>query len=293
MQLYSKYLLTLLLSLPTFTSLNAQGKDPVSMGYLAEFSADIDSGGEMSTDRWDISGGLPVVNNDTHFAAVTLSYAYNDYQFSDTTKLWDDITQISLGVPWSWKFNDKWKWSSVVRIGSTRESGGDIDQSYNAGVVTSLNYKFNETLTLGPGFSCFSELEDSVSVIPILSIDWKFANDWRLSTGPSAGANSGANVYLNYVLNEKWNFSAGVYFQNQRFRLSSDSIVAADGVGEESYIAAYAVAQYAPTDHLALSLIGGWGFARELTVYDDTGSELLEEDLGNSPFAGMRISYKF
>ena len=273
---------------------HGQQKDPVSAGILHRFAGDIDGGGEVSVARWDVNAGIPLVSGKSGFAALSVSHAVDSYDFSKGPDLWGRVSTTTLGLPFQYKVSDNWNWSSVLRLRSAVESGGKQTDSYTYGIVTSLNYRVSDTLVIGPGFGYFTQLEDSDSIYPIISVKWDFANRWRLSTGPSEGANSGANIYVQYDLSDSWDLLVGASYQNRRFRLSSTSALAVDGVGEDASASLYFVAKYAPQDKdLSVSLIAGFSTGQEYNLFTTTGATISETDADGAPFLGLRLSYDF
>lgn len=269
-----------------------QGSDPASVGFLHNFKADA-GGSEVSVSRFSVKGGLPVFKNEYAFVAFSATFATDSYNFEGDFNPWETIHRYSIGVPIFIDLDENWKWSTILRAGSAAEKSAKVSDSYTWGGVSSLNYKFSEDLTIGPGLSFFSQLEDDSSIFPILSVKWNFHEDWTLATGPSEGANSGANLYVNYSGLDRWELSSGVYYQNNRFRLSNDSTAAEDGVGEETSIALYGVAKYFPNDNISVSLISGISFGNEYNVFDNSGGSIQEESSENSAFVGLRLNYTF
>ncbi len=275
------------------SALYAQGREPVSVGYQHKFNAGIDGGSDVEVDRWSVNLGLPLYNNEGSFAALSVNYGYDDYRFSGEFSPWSEVTKIGLGVPIFWKLNEKWRWATILRGGVAYESGADKSDAFTYGVVSSFDYKVSDTLTIGPGISFFKQFEHDSSVFPIVSIKWNITDKFLLSTGPSEGANAGANISLKYDYNTHWDFYSGFYFQSNLFRLSESSEVASDGIGEEKSVAVYAVAKYKMSDHFSCSIIGGLSFANEYNIFDEDGEEVQELDGDSAPFIGIRANLEF
>ena len=272
---------------------HAQAKDPVSIGYLKKFNSDIGSNGSVSSHSWSLNTGLPLKKTDSLFVALSASYSIDEYDFDGGISPWDGFQKFSLSAPVIKDFQNNWKWASILTVGAAKEDGADFSDSITYGVVTSLTYQVNENLSIGPGISYFSRLEESASIFPILSIKWKLSDHWTLATGPSEGANSGANAYFKYTGLNQWNFLLGAYYQNNRFRLSQNSLSAPNGVGRDSVSAVYGVAKYFATETLSVSVVGGYSLSNQFEVLDQHGTELWSESSDNSAFLGVRVSYNF
>lgn len=271
----------------------AQGREPVSAGFQHKFSGDIDGGSEVSVDRWSINAGVPLYKKDGSFAALSISYAFDDYSFSGSYSPWSDVTKIGLGVPVFWQINERWRWASIFRGGVAYEDGADVGDAFTYGVVSSFDYKVSDSLTIGPGISFFKQFEYESSVFPILSIKWDITDKWLLSTGPSEGASAGANVSLKYDYNRNWDFYSGVFYQSNLFRLSESSQLAPDGIGQEVGVALYGVAKYRANERFSCSVIGGLSFGNEYNLYDSKGRDIEERDGDTTPFIGIRGNLEF
>jgi len=274
-------------------ALHGQGSEPVSIGFSHKFNGDLDDGSQLAVNRWSLNAGVPVYRENGSFIALSASLAYDQYDFSGDFDPWSEVHKHSIGVPVIWKLNEKWTWASVFRVGASWEQGADIGESLTYGGVSSINYKFSDTLTLGPGIHYFSELEDDASLFPILSIRWQITDDLYLGTGPSDGAGSGANVFLKYNLNQNWDLLTGLYYQSERLRLDEASQVAPSGVGEETSFALYGVVKYFPQETFSFSVIGGLTFANEYGLFDESGNELEIQEGDMTPFIGIRMNYEF
>lgn len=284
-------------SLVAFFLLNhlshAQSRDPVSVGYRENFRSDIGNSGSVSSNRWDFNTGLPLKKTDSLFIALAASYTRAEYDFEGTIDPWDGFQRFGITVPIIKDFENNWKWSSILTVASSKEDGADFNDSINYGAISSLTYQVNENLSIGPGIAYFSRLEDSASIFPILSIKWKISDNWSLATGPSEGADSGANAHLKYTGLNHWHFLLGAYHQNTRFRLSQTSTSAPNGVGRDRISAVYGVAKYFATDSISISVVGGYSLSNKFELLDQNGSELLSESSNNAPFVGVRVSYSF
>ncbi|MDB9741619.1 DUF6268 family outer membrane beta-barrel protein [Akkermansiaceae bacterium] len=271
----------------------AQASDPVSLGFLSKFNSDLDSSNSVSVNHASLKTGLPLKKTDSVFVALSATYVTEEYDFDGDFQPWDDFQQLSIGIPVFIDFSDDWKWSSIYSVASSKEQGADFNDSLSYGVVTSLNYRYSDTLTIGPGFGLYSQIEDSASIYPIISLNWQITPDWKLATGPSEGASSGANLYLQYSALDRWNFTAGAYYQSNRFRLSSSSDASTNGVGETEVTAAYAVAKYRAHDSFSVSLIAGLSVGDSYELSNSSGRKLREESTDAATFVGVRVNYNF
>lgn len=285
--------LVTLFTIGLVTSLLGQSDDPVSVGYIHKFKGDLDGGGDVTFDRYYAKVGALLHQDDDLFVALGAGYVVDRHDFAPIWDAWGTIRHATLSTPIRWKMNDSWTWSSVVSVGSSAESGADRGDSYNWSLVTSWDYKYSDTLSFGPGFSYVDEIEDSASIFPIVSLRWQMTDRLLLSTGPTEGVNSGANVFVRYDYDDKWGFTGGISYTNSRFRLSRNNWMQPNGVGEESYGVVYGIAKYRAAETLSVSFIAGYMFTGEYVVHDSNGNETGTRDTDAAPVLGVSLNYEF
>jgi hypothetical protein len=85
----------------------------------------------------------------------------------------------------------------------------------------------SESLSIGPGLGWFSEIDGGSSAFPILLIDWKITDKWRLNTGRGLAASQGPGLTLNYQLAERWPLGLIGRYEKTRFALGDNPLRAA------------------------------------------------------------------
>jgi hypothetical protein len=283
----------------TLTVSQAMDIAPLQTGYLYDFAADVDGGGDISKHFFHLSGGVPLYNNDDDlFVALTASYHLHSYDFSGNGTFtgldpWDDVHTGNLGAFIKWSFADNWEFFGIPYVRTTGESGADFGDTITGGALLGASYKFSDTLTIGPGVGYVGQLEDSASIFPILVIDWQFADQWSLTTGSVVGASLGPGLAIKWQIQDDLRFTFGARSERIRFRLDDSVDSAKQAIGEDNSISGYGIITWQATEHLQTSFIAGMSFANELQLDDSSGSRITSEDYDASPFVGINLGYNF
>ena len=262
-------------------------------GYAYQFDADLDRGDSFSTSSLFIQGG-PVYSPD-HRRSVSLSfgYGYDGYDFSGTRQApWQDVHSLRLSAPVRWGFGREWTFIGVPTLRFTAENSSDWGDGVTGGGFAGVSYRVSDRLTIGPGIGILSQLEDDVSIFPILIIDWKITDRLSLGTGRGLAATQGPGLTMNLDLDDRWDLFAGGRYEKQRFRLADDSPVAG-GIGEESSIPLFAGANYSFSKKIKASLVGGMKIGGELRQEDSNGSLVAEDDYDPALFFAVTFSGRF
>jgi outer membrane receptor protein involved in Fe transport len=263
--------------------------------YQAESS--LDSGGDLSAARFFVSGGGAKVLRDRWRLGVTLGYGEDNYDFSGSSGFggldpWDRVREFRAGVSAQYFANDEWTLYAIPSVRFNAESGASFDDGINGGLLAGASYRVNDTLTIGPGFGVFTEIEDSTSFFPILLIDWKITDTLSLETGRGFAASRGPGLQLRWRYSPTWQFAIGGRYEKTRFRLDDEG-VAPGGVGQDKAIPLFALAEYAMGQDLKLGLIGGAEVGGELRLEDDAGKLIGRSDLSEAMFLGATFQASF
>jgi len=149
-----------------------------------------------------------------------------------------------------------------------------------------------DRLIIGPGFGALTEIEDDVSLSPVLLIDWKITDRLRLETGRGLGATQGPGLILGWQVTDSWNLSVGGRYERLRFRLV-DTGVAPKGVGEDRSFPVFGGATYTFSRKLRASLLIGMELAGELRLENENGNRITDSSYDPAPFGGLSFSYNF
>lgn len=281
------------------SSVAAASADPGAMpgwrwsvegGAVQSSTASLDSGGDVQIDRYYADLGTATRLDDGTRIGLSLGFGESRYDFSGSTgfgglKPWSRIRQINIGASLFHPMDDHWTIYAIPSLRQSAERGASPDDGRTVGLLAGASYRFSDTLTIGPGFGAFTEIEDDASFFPVLIIDWQITDRLSLGTGQGFAATRGPGLELRWKQSPSWDFAFGGRYEKTRFRLD-DKGPASGGVGQDTSLPFYAVANYRVSDDLALSLIGGVDVGTTLTLEDATGTKIGESDADNAGFFG-------
>jgi hypothetical protein len=267
-------------------------------GVVHQFDADLDDGGSFSVNRAFVEAGLSYASSARDSVGVALGYGYDGYDFDTdgdglaALEPWSDINDFRVSFPLRAGIRDDIDLVAVPSVSWRAESGGDLGDAATGGAILGATYRFGDDLRLGAGLGAFTEIEDDVTVFPILLVDWQITETFSLATGQALGATRGPGLTLNWTGLADWRFTLGARWETWRFRLD-DGGPAPEGVGEEEAVPIYLAAAYDVIPPVRLSAVAGLDVAGTLTLEDEDGRELAEEDFDPAPFVGVTFRARF
>ncbi|MEM9478676.1 MAG: hypothetical protein AAGA58_03330 [Verrucomicrobiota bacterium] len=284
----------------TVSSLFANERSPLEIGYVHEFESGIDGGGDVSNDFFHIKGRAPLVLQDDFLLTLSASYYLNDYSFSGGSagsfaalNPWDSVHTFQLGGFSRWNFAENWELFAIPNIRFTGDGDADFGGSVSGGSLAGVSYSFGDRLKLGPGIGYITQLEDDASIFPIILVDWKITDSLSLSTGPPVGASLGPGLSLKHQVTDRVRFSVGARYERFRFRLDEQSRVSPNGIGEDKSVPVFAALGWQATDLIEATILGGVGFGNELSLEDESGDTITSANYDSSPFIGINFRLTF
>jgi len=267
-------------------------------GAVHQFDADLDDGGSFSVNRAFVEAGLAYAFSPRDSVGVAFGYGYDGYDFDRggdglaALDPWGDINDFRLSFPLRAGIGERIDLFAVPSVTWRGESGADLDDAATGGALLGATWRFGDDLRLGAGVGAFSEIEDDATVFPILLVDWQVTESFSLETGQGLGATRGPGLTLNWTGIDRWRFTLGARWETWRFRLD-DGGTAPDGVGEEEAVPVFLAATYDVIPTVQLGILGGLDVAGSLTLEDEDGRELAEEDFDPTPFLGATFRARF
>ncbi len=266
-------------------------------GGVHQFKTDIDDGGDFKVNRFFVQPGVRYSIDRANSVSFTVGYGYNDYDFSGGDgfaglRPWGVINTLRFGIPVLWSPDDKWSVFGLPTFRFNAENGADYGDAFSSGAILGVSYKFSNRLTIGPGIGVIDQIEDDVSIIPILVIDWKLTDQLSLKTGRGLAATQGPGLLLEWRPTSAWTVGFDVRYEKFRFRLD-DTGVAPRGVGQDRSIPIALSAGYSFGRKFSLALTGGIEFAGRLRLEDEGGNKIQSSDFDNAPFLGITFQSIF
>lgn len=266
-------------------------------GMLSQSESSLDTGGDVQVNRFFIEGGGAKGLAGGWRLGFSIGYGEDDYDFSGSVGFggldpWGRIRDLRVSAPIQYALNDAWMLYGIPSLRFNAETGASLDDGQTAGLLAGAAYRVSERLTIGPGLGVFSELEDNTSVFPILIIDWKITDKLSLETGRGFAASRGPGLQLRWAYSPSWQFALGGRYEKTRFRLDDDG-VAAGGVGEDTAVPLFALAEFAFSPDAKIGIFGGTEVGGRLRLEDASGRLIGESDLSNAPFFGASFQTNF
>ena len=271
--------------------------------YAHQFNTDIkNSPAEFSRNNVSVAAGHRFELGDDWFLVGNATYqgSYYDFSQGSTSALrWKDIHRFTLMAGLGVKPSENWTLVFMALGRSDGESGATFSDTLTGGAAVIASYKWSDTLSTGVIVGALSVLEDNVALIPVPTVDWRFADDWLLHFGVvSAAAYPGVGPEISYSA-DKWSFGFGGAYQTRRFRLDSDSggfgppFSASKGIGQESSFPVFVRVGFKATDSLSLGAVAGVALGGEIRSGREGGGKIFKEDYKSAPILGANLSYRF
>lgn len=265
--------------------------------YLHQFDTSVDGGGSFEVNRAAILASTTWQVNPDLAVSGRFGYDLDGYGFSGTTGLsgmnpWTDIHGLRFGTGMHWRSDDRWNVYGGTTFRFNAERGADLGDGFQVGGFAGFSYKFSDTLTVGPGIGAMTQIEDSLSVFPILIINWEIMEDLNLRTGSGVAATQGPGLELMWRFAEQWALTVGGRYERQRFRLDGNGL-APNGIGQDKGLPIYAALSYYFNEKTRVAVIGGAHFAGELKLGDDRGNTIAKQEFDPAPFLGVLGSIEF
>jgi len=257
-------------------------------------NADLSDGGDFSASRAFLRAtGLYNFGGGTS-AGLSISYGQLDYDFSETdNQPWTDIRDIRISTPVRFRVGETASVFVSPQVRWDYQSGVEASDGRTYGVFAGLAWEVSDSLTIGPAFGAFTQLEDSsTDFFPALLVDWDIDDRWNLNTGSGIGATRGPGLTLSYVLNDDLNLSLTARSEQLRFRLDDEGL-APNGIGEDRSVPVVAALTYSPNPGLSLSAFAGAEFDGQLTLEDANGNEITQQSYDTAPLAGVTFRLRF
>jgi hypothetical protein len=294
----TRWLTALTLGATAALPLLAQNGEPfrvtAGVGYRAD--ADIDHhGGDFHEKRFSITGARAFNVNEKLKIEPIVAYRFSAYDFSMPDP-WDDIHTFRVTVLGHYAIDDKWTVFGGPSMAFSGESGADFSDSITFAGAVGVNYRVNERLVVGGGFTISTEIEDDARLRPLLIAHWQINDRWSFESGfTEVAGGSGPGGEIRYKINDAWSVAGGAQYQEKRFRLSDDSRVRGvrDGVGEDTSLPIYAKVTWQVCPNGALELLGGVSTAGELRLENRGGHRITEVDYDPAPLVGLRAILTF
>lgn len=265
----------------------------VSASPIRQAEVDIDGGG-----RFGLTSVLMRLEASRHLSAgtragLTLKYAVHDYDFENAAALgggspWNKVSRLGLSIPVYVRVDDSWMLGVTPSIDWLREESADSGKAESYGGTLFVLNSLSRRQSVGLGAGVFREIDGDTKIVPLLAVNWRFNERWRLANPFDAEALGPAGLELSYRINDRWRLGGGGVYRSSRFRLDREGI-APDGIGEHttaiSFLRLRRVAPGFELDFYVGAMLEG-----EMEVQDPRGRQIAAQDYDTAPFAAVTLS---
>ncbi len=266
------------------------GQDDVSFrfliggGYAAP--ADFEDLGDVSITRSaaELSIDIPLVAEELSLS-IGLLNEWSWYNF-DTGFADREVTLFRASTGLQWKIDEKWSAVGGIDVEAAAETDADFSDGMTFGGFAGARYEISPTLALTFGVFGRTQIEDNVMVLPLIGIDWQFAEDWTFSIqGPSAR--------VSYSVSEELELSLRASMDNRAFRLNDDPGKYKEAVLRDERVTVGLQAQWEPKPWFSLNAEAGMVVMSEIQFDDAEGNRISKDDGDPAAYFGLSATFRF
>jgi len=257
-------------------------------------NADIDGGGDYRAVGAIVRAGVagPIGR---HRGGLTFNYDITDYAFASPAAFggaapWGTVQRFGVAAPFFFNVSEGWIVNVAPSLDAIRENGASASDALNWGAVISATRWFADGNRIGVGVGVFERIEKT-SLFPLLLVDWKIGQRWRLVNPLTAGPTGPAGLELDYRFDAGWNVGVGAAWRTTRFRLREGGPVP-EGIGEERGLPVFLRASRSLGPGMTLHLYAGVISSGQLRLEDRNGNRLREADFGTAPLLAATLTIR-
>lgn len=214
--------------------------------------------------------------------AGSLGYTLTDVDFQGFGGLQDEtLHTLEAQITVSWRPEDTpWSALAFVTPGLGTDFRGISADDFEFSGLGLINYKVSDELSLAGGVFGRYAADDSM-LVPALGFIWQREPFIVQLTPPFA--------VIGWQATERLTLSLSAYPSGGAWDLDDSAV---NRVNINGWQTAASVI-YQLTDHLTLSLRGGFNIAGEVELLDARHRKINEEDLETAPFGAVNLRYSF
>jgi len=278
------------------------GAAPASMNFTAAwtnvFETDLGHGGTVGLSGLTVTGGATWGLSQTSSLGLQARVDVDNWQFDKPAGFggltpWQATNRFSLSLPYATRLENGWNVALTPSVESNGEEGASASKTLAYGLTGMVMKGFAPDKVIGLGVAAFRNVEET-RFFPFFVVDWKLAENWRLSNPLQVSPSGPAGLMLSYQLSPQWELGAGAAYRSYRFRLASDNPIANEGVGEADYMPVFAQATYRGQGGWRFDLYGGAMTGGRLKVMDRSGdNDIAKDDVKTAPAMAASFSARF
>ena len=250
----------------------------------------LEGGGEVDITRLDGVLSVDSKIRDDLDLSIRLRYGLDNYDFSGMSNLgtdpWEDIHTLTLNARFQWAMNSRILLFGGPFIQFAREDGADWDDALTGGGFFGATVVQNKKLIWGGGIGITNQIEDDPLFYPIVVLEWKISDRWRLTSRAGPEGITATGIELVYDIGGGWEAGFGGRYEFRRFRLDSSG-VAPNGVGEETSVPFWGRISLSVNESFRVEFYNAIALGGELKLDSSTGSPLARADYDPAFIVGI------
>ncbi len=270
---------------------------PLSAAVVNQFPSHVTGGGSLRVFSVYSEGGYSFKVNKDLQLGLAVNYSFNEFHFTGLNfyvpRPWSDVHSFGGSFNVLYTLNDKWSLMFVPIIQAAGEPGADFSRALIYGGGGAAVYKFGKDRSIGLGIGAINNLEQA-TIFPMVVINWKFNEYFRLSTpyrASPAGPGGAELTYYPFGENKDLRIGLGATYLSKRFRLKeNDQNSASNGVGEYDTLPIFVRLSYRFLPVMDVNLYGGCSPYNYILVDDHRGGRLFHTHQNVAPFIGIGLS---
>ena len=257
-------------------------------GYAYQGEADIDGGGNLTVNRFDVGLLGRFEPMDRLQSTSTFFFSVNDYDFGGggfaAGDPWNTILTMRMLTRLRYALSTQWGISGGGVFIFSPESGANWGDSFSGGGLLAFDYTHSKTLFVSLGVAVISQIEDDARFTPSIILNWLPYQDWKVRVGsvPASGGAAAAGEVA-YQVAEPVEIGLGLLYNQRRFRLNNG------GVGEDNNLPLRLRLGWDITPDISLNLLAGVALAGEVRIDDRYGNQLNKQNYDPAPYIGARF----
>lgn len=272
-------------------------KFSVTSRFEQAFESALDGAGDLEVSRAYVGIGLHTELERDLDLTLNFSYGLDQYDFRGTTILggvepWEDIHTVGFTARFDWAVTNDWSVFVGPVAQFSREADADWLDAWIAGGLLGVTHKVDDSLVVGAGLGVVTQIEDDPRAFPILVLNWKISERFRLTTMGGGGMTGATGVELTYDLGDDWEIAVGGRYEFRRFRLDGVG-VAPDGVADETSLPLWIRLSNRLGKNFSVDLYGGLINSGELELEDSSGNLIAADDFEAALYAGVAVRIRF
>jgi hypothetical protein len=266
----------------------------VSLGQVHLSDARLDSGAAVSVSTTQFSLGHSMQIAPTTSVGFQLRADQENWTFDGPVPaLWQDVRRLSLGVPLTHRFSERWAAMITPRVEWAGEAGAKGRDAIAWGLIAGASQQLAPGRRIGLGLSLSRPLGSGTELFPFFLVDWRFDERWRLFNPLGLGLSGPAGLELAYRVTPALELGLGGAWRSARFRLAEDNRRAAGGVGQVSHVPVFLHAAWKPLPAFSLDAFAGVLLEGRLTIEDRNEQRVERRDMKSTPVFGQTAAYRF